>query len=283
MSFVSIGITAYNEEKNIGKLLDFLSKEKFSFSLKEIIVVISGCTDRTEDVVKPFLKTNKKIKLIKEKERKGKTSAINLILKKAKGNIIVFICADNIPKKGSINKIITRFSNKKIQAVSGRPIPIEGKDKLFGYISYLVWALHHKVCLRNPKISGELFAIKKDVVKEIPYKIVNDDGYLTALVRKLGYKIAYAPEAVTYMIGTNNLSSHIIRRRRIGRGYTQLKEIGLDVNISIPLKIKSIIEFIKEEPENIHKILFAVFLEVFIDILAFYDTIKKINPYCWKK
>lgn len=281
--FVSIGITAHNEEKNIGNLLEKLSKEKYSFKLREIIVVASGCTDRTVDIIKDFMKKNKKIKLIKEKKRKGKTSAVNIILKKSKGEVIVFVCADNIPKKNSINKLVKEISNEKIGAVSGRPIPLEIKDTFFGYISYLIWNLHNDVCLINPKISGELFSIKKGIVKKIPYSIINDDGYITAILRKKGYKIIYANRAVTYMTGNNSLFSHINRRRRIARGFVQLKRLGFNVNIPPFLILKYLVRRIKKEPSKVLKIFFAVLLEFIANLLAFYDTVRGKTPYCWKR
>jgi cellulose synthase/poly-beta-1,6-N-acetylglucosamine synthase-like glycosyltransferase len=276
----TIGMTAYNEEKNIGKLLEFLINEKFSFNLKEIIVVASGCTDKTEEIIKMFIKRNKKGKLIKEEVRKGKVSAVNIILKKAKGDVIIFVCADNLPKKDSINKLIKKFSNKMIGAISGRPIPMENKNTLFGYVSHLIWDMHHKVCIVNPKISGELFAIRKKIVENIPYNIINDDGYMTAITRKKGYKIVYEKEAITYMTGKNSLLTHMRRRRRIARGYIQLKKLGLNVNISLKVIFKALIKRNEKEPL---KTLFVLFLEIIANLLAYYDALLGKTPYCWKK
>lgn len=46
---LSVGIMAYNEEANIGRLLGSVLGQRFTHGyLKEIIVVASGCTDRTE-------------------------------------------------------------------------------------------------------------------------------------------------------------------------------------------------------------------------------------------
>ncbi len=44
----SVGITAYNEEANIGRLLQaILDQRLYEVEICEIIVVASGCTDRT--------------------------------------------------------------------------------------------------------------------------------------------------------------------------------------------------------------------------------------------
>ncbi len=280
---VTIGIPANNEEKTIGKLLERLCKEKFSFNLNKIIVVSSGCTDRTEDIVKRFVKKNDKIKLISEDIRKGKASAVNLILKEAKGDIIVFVCADNLPKVGSIDKLVEKFSNKEIGAVSGRPIPLEDEKTLFGYISHLIWKLHHAHCLKKSKISGELCAIRNGIISNIPNDIINDDGYFAAVMRKKQKKIVYAPEAVTYMAGENSLLSHIKRRRRIARGFMQLAENNLDVSIPRRDTFKLVIKEIHEEPKNVLKIFLAIVLEIIIDILARYDSFRGYDPYCWER
>ena len=54
---LSIGIMAYNEEANIGRLLQSLLNQILTHGyLSEIIVVASGCTDRTEDIVRHYMK-----------------------------------------------------------------------------------------------------------------------------------------------------------------------------------------------------------------------------------
>jgi glycosyltransferase involved in cell wall biosynthesis len=46
----SVGITAHNEEANIGRLLDaMLNQHLDEVEIAEIIVVASGCTDNTAD------------------------------------------------------------------------------------------------------------------------------------------------------------------------------------------------------------------------------------------
>lgn len=280
---VTIGIPANNEERNIGKLLEILCKEKFSFDLSKIIVVASGCTDRTEDIVKRFVKRNNKIKLISEKVRRGKASAVNLILREAKSDIIVFVCADNLPKVGSINKLVKKFSNKEVGAAFGRPVPLESKGNLFGYLSHLIWKLHHFHCLENPKISGELCAVRNGIIPMLPNNIINDDGYFTAIMRKKRKEIIYVPAAVTYMTGRNGFFAYIKRRRRIARGFMQLTENNLNVSIPLRNTFRLVIKEIHKDPKNSPRIFFAMGLEIIINLLAYYDSFRGYNPYCWDR
>ncbi|MCD6101917.1 MAG: glycosyltransferase, partial [Candidatus Cloacimonetes bacterium] len=91
----SLGIFAYNEEKNIGQLLNAIENQDLNqVSIEEVIVVSSNSTDRTDDIVREFARKNSKIRLIVQPERKGKSSAINLFLNEAKGDIFVIESAD---------------------------------------------------------------------------------------------------------------------------------------------------------------------------------------------
>ena len=67
---LSIGIPAHNEEANIGRLLENLLTQPLEdfLILEEIIVVTSGCTDRTEKIVDKFAKKDERIKHIREEE-----------------------------------------------------------------------------------------------------------------------------------------------------------------------------------------------------------------------
>ena len=75
---------AYNEEANIGRLLRSLLRQRFTHCyLREILVVASGCTDRTEEIVRNIMEKDNRIKLLIQPHREGKASAINLFLSKA--------------------------------------------------------------------------------------------------------------------------------------------------------------------------------------------------------
>jgi len=280
---ISIGITAYNEEKNISKLLDRLLKEKFSFILREIIVVASGCTDRTKDIVKEFTKINKKIILIVEKKRRGKASAINIIFKKAESDIMVFIDADDIPTKNSINKLIEPFKKNDVFTTTGRMVPKIDGSRLIDFLNYFIWELHHQVSINQPKISGQFFAIKRHLIRKVYEKAICDDAFIEGILRKNNIKTVYVPEATIYIETPTTISNFWKQRRRIAAGYIQLKLMNLNAAYSLSQIMKALMKKIIKKPNSLHKIIFAIFLEIFTNIFAFYDILRKNIQYCWER
>ena len=66
-----VAIMAHNEEANIGPVLDaLLAQRTETVSIEEIIVVASGCTDRTGEVVEEFAARDDRIRLVRQRQRR---------------------------------------------------------------------------------------------------------------------------------------------------------------------------------------------------------------------
>ncbi|MFX0198498.1 MAG: glycosyltransferase, partial [Candidatus Hodarchaeota archaeon] len=130
----SIGIMAYNEEANIGMLLDALLKQKLHVcNIVEIIVVASGCSDNTEGIVKNYMEKDKRIKLLIQPERQGKASAINLFLQHSKGEIIVLESGDTLPEQNTIENLVRPFINPKVGMTGAHPVPVNLETTFIGF------------------------------------------------------------------------------------------------------------------------------------------------------
>ena len=71
----SVGVTAYNEEANIGQLLAALIDQHLhEVEIVEIIVVASACTDRTVEIVKETMVQDARVKLIEQAGEQMKQS-----------------------------------------------------------------------------------------------------------------------------------------------------------------------------------------------------------------
>jgi len=102
---ISIIIPILNEEKTIGKLIQYLLKNSSHENISEIIVVDGGSTDNSELIVKQF----KDVLFLKTD--KGRAKQMNLGAQNAKGTILYFLHADSLPPKQFDQLIINEVEN----------------------------------------------------------------------------------------------------------------------------------------------------------------------------
>lgn len=215
---ISIGIAAYNEEKNIKRLLDSIRSQRLKkVKIKEILIISSGSTDDTNSIISNYQKKYKKIRFIIQSKRLGKASAVNLILRESREDIIVLMSADILLKSDLLEKLCMPLSKPIVGIVGSRPMPLNDKSTFFGYTAHLLWDLHHKISLKSPKM-GECIAFRK-VFKQIPVLSSVDEANIEPLIRGQGFKSVYQPKAVIYNMGAKNLKDYIARRRHIYAGH----------------------------------------------------------------
>lgn len=90
---VTIGIPAYNEEANIGRILEsVLNQVETGFKIDKVIVACDGCKDRTVEIVHSF--DDPRILLVEGKENRGLNYRHNQIMRMTTSDILVLINAD---------------------------------------------------------------------------------------------------------------------------------------------------------------------------------------------
>lgn len=279
---VSVGIMAYNEEKNIGKVLESLINQKENrIRIEEIVVVSSACTDKTDEIVKSYSKKDKRVKLIKQQKREGKVRAINEYLKRTKSPIIVMESADTIPKKDAIEKIcLPLVEDPEVALCGARPIPTNDPATFMGFISHMQWELHHRAALLKTKC-GEMLAMRNEL-DQIPPELIIDDAYIELFFEKQGRKIAYAKDSIILNKGPESVRDFIKRRRNLATGFMQLKDVYAYIP-STDMKgwlIKETLDITKANPKKVLWSFAAFALNSYANILGLidYKIKKKANP-----
>ncbi|MCC6453724.1 MAG: glycosyltransferase [Caldilineaceae bacterium] len=279
----SIGITAYNEEQNIGHLMEALVEQHLhQVEIAEIIVVASACTDRTVPIVQQFMARDSRIKLIEQPKREGKTSAINLFLAEAQADICVLESGDTIPHEYAIEHLVRMFGDPTVGMVGAQKMAVDTPEHIVGLLSHLRLRMEHELCLEIPRL-GEMIAFRK-LFDHIPPEVAMDEAFVEAFVVKRGMSVRYAPDAIVYNTGPDNIADFVRQRRRNHAGHLYLKhKYGYAVS---SIQNSRVMRIAFKEVIGVIKLLWVLFLlavlEAWSRVLGWYDfAIKRDRHVVW--
>lgn len=223
---ISIIITAYKEPRTIVRAIRAITSQK----LPEYELIVIAPDDETLGGAREEVKKNKRIKVMKD-EGKGKPAALNLAVKKARGDILVLTDGDVYVGEKSIEKILKQFENAKIGAVSGNPVSLDLRNNRMGYWAYMLTRIADEIRIKSMKnesrifCSGYLFAIRKSLFPHLPEELLSEDGYVSQKVYEKGFKIGYSEDSKVYVKYPDNFGDWIKQKKRSAGGYNQIKKM----------------------------------------------------------
>jgi poly-beta-1,6-N-acetyl-D-glucosamine synthase len=221
MPTVSVGVCAYNEERNIRASLESIMRQSADLPIKEILIVSSGSTDGTDEIVRQFERLDRRFRLVRQERREGKNSAINEILKQAKGDILVLVNADNQLDEGSLRRLLEPFEDETVGVSGGHPVPVNDKESVTGFAVHMLWDMHHRISLIYPKI-GELMAFRR-LDKALPTTSQSDEDLIRIELEKRGLRSVYVAGAVVFNKGPTTVADFWKQRTRVNIGEKYLK------------------------------------------------------------
>lgn len=213
-SFISIVIPCFNETEHIGKCIESIRNQQFDGDY-EIIAVDNGSTDDTIGII-----TNKKV-ILEHSKLKRPAAARNKGIKKAKGEIIIFIDADCIARTDWLKNIILPFVNNDIGCVAGEIIPYKPRTRIEQFLcekkhlSQSVNVNHNFL----PYAATANAAYRRDVFEKVGFfdesLIVGEDADLSWRMQLYTkYKVSYTSVAVVnhpYETRLNSLLQQTIK------------------------------------------------------------------------
>ena len=227
---VSIGIPAYNEEKNIKKLLAALLSLKTNKCTLERIIVVSDASDDNTNLEVKSVK-NKLIKLVINKKRIGKARSQNKILDRVYSQILVILDADVLPTTNQfLSKIARPFlENKNIGLVGGKVVPIEATtfvEKIINYSVLLKEDLYLNINKGNNiyHCHGRVRAFSKNFYENFRWQpTLGEDAYSYLACKQKGFEFYYEPEASVLYRSPTFLTDHFKQSMRFSRSRRYLR------------------------------------------------------------
>lgn len=226
--FVSVIVSAYGEEENIGRTLESLLD--LDYPAFEVIVVNDGSPDATAEVVAPFTDTGI-VRLLDKKMNEGKAMAVNDAIPVARGEIVVVIDADIRVSPGLLNALVPHFLYARVGAVTGNP-RVSDRDTLLRALQTLEFSSIISVQRRAQRIwgrvltvSGAVAAFRRSALLDAGLfspDMATEDIDMTWKLQRKFWDVRYEPSAVVWMQAPPSLLELWKQRRRWALGLGQV-------------------------------------------------------------
>lgn len=221
---VSVGICATTELENTLRLTDqILGLNDRRMKLLEVLVATPN-----HQLASELAELDPRVMVLLEKEREGKASALNKIIKHASGDILVLASADIIIARNTIPRLVQGLmENREWGAVDSNVELVNGDTLLMDRISNILWDTHNATLDeldgqdRLGQIAGDLVAVRRDLVEQLP-SVINDDAYLALRVQEKGFRVKRVKDALVWIAGPRTPTDYVYQRSRVLQGHLQL-------------------------------------------------------------
>ncbi len=218
---VSIIVAGHNEAETIKRCVYALRDQ--TLVPDEIVVVSDGSTDTMPQRLQELHRQGLVDQVHCTDLRGGKAAAFNLGTRRARGDIIVNVDADCSFDRHALEEIVRPLARLEVGAVCGNILVRNAKESLvaqFQAIEYLITiSLGKRAAMLTDQVtcvSGAFGAFRRKALDAVAGTDPGggEDLDVTMRLRKAGWRIVFAPDAICYTDVPATLRSLLFQRRR---------------------------------------------------------------------
>jgi cellulose synthase/poly-beta-1,6-N-acetylglucosamine synthase-like glycosyltransferase len=142
---VTIIIPAHNEAGYIGGLLAALGALDYPRDRLTFMLACDGCTDATEEHLRAWARHRPNAVVLGLSKRVGKAAALNAALALAKGEIVVTLDADLVPRPDLVRHLVATFTDASVGGAAAFITPRNGDASVVARYSALNALVHQLV------------------------------------------------------------------------------------------------------------------------------------------
>ncbi|MCA1220412.1 bifunctional polysaccharide deacetylase/glycosyltransferase family 2 protein [Streptomyces sp. 8L] len=195
---VTVLVPAYNESKCIAGTVRSLARGDHPV---EVVVIDDGSTDGTADIVQALGLPG--VRVVRQRNA-GKPAALNNGIRQARHDIIVMMDGDTVFEERTVRELVAPFADPRVGAVSGNA-KVGNRDSLIGAWQHIEYVMGFNLDRRMydllrcmPTIPGACGAFRAEALREaggMSGDTLAEDTDITMAVHRLGWRVAYAPDA----------------------------------------------------------------------------------------
>ena len=201
---ISVLLSVYNDDKNIKTSIDSILSQ--SYKNIELLVMDDCSTDKTYDILKDI--KDRRLRIFRNKDNKGLTKSLNILIKKSKGQILARQDSDDISLPTRLEVQFENLHNLQLDGCTTRAY-IKNSKRSIPRLSHLL-PLSFVIKYKNPFIHGTLMVKKSAVIEVGMYDeniIYAQDYKLFIELLKKNYKIKILKKKLYILNMENNISS----------------------------------------------------------------------------
>lgn len=218
---VTMIIPVHNEERVIEAKLKNLEALRYPRDRLLILIISDGSTDGTRQRVLAY-RGDLQIRFLELNSRQGKAAALNLGLRHASSELVVFTDASILLEAEAIRHIVRGFQDKTIGCVSGEDhIPSGGGEGLYGRYELFLRNLESHIS-SIAGASGSFYAVRTRLCTPFLPGMAPDFLSVLSTVEQ-GYRAITEPRAYGTMSSVKSAHDEFRRKvRTLIRGMTAL-------------------------------------------------------------
>ena len=196
---VSIVIAARNEEANLPAKLENLRLLDYPRNSLQIIIASDGSTDRTASILREHAPDVIPVVL---EQSNGKAGALNEAVKRATGEVLVFLDARQSVESNAVSELASCFADPSVGAVSGELLLETAAGRPSADALGIYWKIEKMVRKLESAsgsvvgVTGAIYAIRRELYTQIPAGTILDDVFIPMNVVRLGKRVIFQPSAI---------------------------------------------------------------------------------------
>ncbi len=241
---VSVVIPAYNEERNLARLVRQVMDEPWSetVALDAVIVVDDYSDDQTPAIADGLADAFERVRAIHHVERSGKNAGIRTGAAASASSIIVFVDADVSLGAHCLTRVVQRLAdNPTLMAASciGEPVPARSWRERASRFQLLYVA---ELSRRGQGTLNRVYAIRSALLKAIELPDgTYDDLYIARWLPNHDYRFAVQVNAMAYVrgaVGLRDFAKQTVRNWRAGETLERVLPPTVSALPTDPTKLK---------------------------------------------
>lgn len=222
---VSLLVPCYNEAENINESVPYLLKT--NYPNVEIILVNDGSKDDTSEYIKRWSQAYDNVHAYYQKNS-GKATALNQVLKYARGKYVVCIDGDSILDMDAIDYMVDILEqHPELGAVTGNP-RVRNRSTLLGRLQVAEFSSIIGLIKRSQSTLGSIFtvsgvvcAFRRTALLDVggwSKDMITEDIDISWKLQLAGYQIGYEPRALCWVLMPETLRGLYKQRLRWAQG-----------------------------------------------------------------